>query len=205
MACRSVLSSPYVGYPCASPCSVPCPPPCALPCPPLVGPTGATGPRGSSLNADEPTVILSAALNAPVLALTALVAAQIPFNLVIDSNVAGAASFNTSSGVFTVLIPGIYKVDFGIAFSSLTGIAAGLGITVAVRQNLTSLTTSTFSYPAGTLATNSNNINGHFVGQFGVGDAITLTALASFAASVLGPTISGVAPYNSTFTVRSLF
>jgi hypothetical protein len=151
---------------------------------------------------------LSAALNAPIFTLASGVATQIPFNIVIDSNVAGAASFNTSSGIFTVLIPGIYKVDFGVAFATTPfGVpAAGQGLTVAVRQNLTSLTTSTYSYPASTLSNSTGNINGHFVGQFGIGDAITLTAVVPFAGvNVLGPAISGVAPYNTTFTVRSLF
>lgn len=208
MTCMSSPCFPYWGAPCALPCPPRYLPSCSLECLPLEGPTGATGPRASSFNVDAPAFLVEVALNAPTVALTVNTTTIVPFNLIVSgSNTAGAARFNTAAGNFTVLIPGIYKVDFGISFSSAAAAVAGTGITAAVRQNLTSLSNATFQFPVTSTAISTNSVNSSWTGLFGIGDVISMTVLSTIAVATTlnGPAISGVAPFNTLLTIRSLF
>lgn len=216
MACRSAQCSqypvvPYLGSapcgPCAPACAPPCPPPCYPVCPPIVGPTGATGATGPAGINGGPVFIVSAALNATTLALTINTLTLIPFNLVVTSNIAGALSFNTSTGIYTVSIPGQYRIDYGVSFTCALGAVAGTGVTVAVRQNLTQLSNATYQFPVTSTAAAINSLNSWWTGAFNLGDQISITVLSNVAVatSLNGPAVSGVAPYNTLFTVRSLF
>ena len=141
------------------------------------------------------------------MALTVSTLTLIPFNLIVTSNLAGAASFNTSTGIFTVSIPGQYRIDYGVSFTAALAAVAGTGITVAVRQNLTQLSNATYQFPVTSTAASINSLNSWWTGAFNLGDQISITVLSNIAVatSLNGPAVSGVAPYNTLFTVRSLF
>jgi len=138
--------------------------------------------------------------------LTSAVTTVLPFNLVIASNAAGLSTFNTATGVFTVAESGPYRVDYNVAFLLPTATAANSSLQIAVRQNLTSASSSIFTQPQLTATTNIFNISSYYIGDFVAGDSIAVTALASIAGIiVLGPAFNAIAPYNTNMIVTSLF
>lgn len=187
------------------------PPPCHSPCcPPLVGPTGPTGPTGPAPLPIGPSFVLSASLNHPTLALEINTLTVIPFNQVISSNLAGAAQFSTSTGAFTVLVPGTYRIDYGVMFLASTTVLAGNNLVLAVRQNLLPLANTTFTfYTQSLLFPSTNSLNNSWTYDFNIGDRISITALwtsgVANTCSISGSAATGFPPYNTVFSVRSLF
>lgn len=216
MTCSSLQRSPFVGNSCAySSTPVSCAPPvlpppyCPPPCPPLVGPTGPTGATGPSSLLAGPAFVLSASLNSPTVPLTNGATTVIPFNLVFASNLASAAQFDTSTGAFTILVPGQYRIDYGVQFSVIFGVLAGNNLVLAVRQNLIQLSNATYTFSSNVGAASVLTLGSFFSGSFDIGDKITISAVWTSAVasscSLVGPAVSNTFPYNTTFTVRSLF
>jgi len=208
--------SPFIETSCSwpssstTPCATPClPSPCPCPsCPHSIGPTGPTGATGPSLLPTGPAVILSAVLNVFIFPLTSNASTTIPFNLVRASNPAGAVQFEPSMSLFTVILPGRYRIIYCVTFQA-TGASAGDNLVLTVKQNIFPLSTATYTLPYSPTAQSTLNLNGFWTGTFDIGDKITISALWTSAVAnscnLVGSKINGVGAFPTLFSLQSLF
>jgi len=208
--------SAFIGNSCAYPSPSLSLPPCTMSClpsscPHLVGPTGPTGAIGPPPLLTTPAVVLSAALNAPRFLLTSNVLTTIPFNFVITSNLAAQAQFETSTGIFTVLVPGQYRIVYCVTFTGTSGALAlaGDNLLLTVRQNQLPLSTATYTFPNTPTAVSTLSLSSFWTGTFNIGDKITISALWTSAiassCTLVGPAVSGVGAFPTLFSLESLF
>jgi len=132
----------------------------------------------------------------------------VPFNLELTSNPLGAGQFDTSTGIFTIPISGAYRIDYGVAFTAFTGTVVGSSITSALRQNQLQLSNAIFTfYLSTTAAAATNTLNSFWTGDFKSGDKIFVTVFwnGNIVCNITGTTVGGVAPFNTLFSIRSLF
>ena len=131
----------------------------------------------------------------------------IPFNLVLSGNAAGIAALNTSTGVFTVPESGLYRLNFKVQFTAITGVLTGSSLTVNVCRFASPLTSVVYQYPFASTAATTNSINGHWSGNFLAGDEITLQTASTITVvySISGTSVPGVQPFITAWTVCSEF
>jgi len=207
-------AGPPAFSPCAPRCAPACPPPPPCLPPPCTatgptGPTGATGATGATgpTGSNGPASNFAAALNTSSVALTAAVPTLIPFNLVLAGDEDG--SFRTALGTFRTPVAGNYRFDFSVTFQIITGAAAGNNMAISLRTAAANLTTATLPFPNGSVGTLVNTINSYYEGFFAAGVDVGVSALWTGAAAatptIVGPTLTGFAPYNTIFKGESQF
>jgi len=134
----------------------------------------------------------------------------IPFNHILTGDDVDA--FQTSLGIYTVPVSGMYRFDFSLGVSIINGALPGDNLVVSLQEVKlkTNLTTSTLTFQQGSnISFLANTVAGNYVGFFAARDLVCVAALwtgnPSALPQILGPNVPGLPPWRNVFSGQSCF